>query len=438
MLTNANNEAQLREETVRLACGVARKLNQPTRPPKVTVRFTSKWYTTGRCVNKARIHLTIPKGASVPQALALICHEVGHFVAPTAAEHGPEWREAFAACLAMYEVTLDDLGGTKEDVHARARQALAERLRLPQVSAADPGPVPAVGVVDPAKREEVLRKVAKILALAAGNSNEHEASSAAVSADRLLRAFRLTMADVTAGERDTADPMVSVTVCYGTARTVHWKAELGFDLGRAFGCFPLSWSGASRSSFVRTCQNCGEVGDTSRHAAMQFTGRKSSVLVCEHVYTFLLREIDRIGVEATRKYSVDRGAARARDLRILEAYDPDPDEVDFESDQFKETPRTWGASFRLGAARAAVKRLRAEREADLVQASSGETALVLTRRDYAEAQEYAYATNDISTSYDGRGSSSAAGRTAGEKAGSSIRVNTAAAAVGGAPKRLTG
>lgn len=460
MLRDPSSEKELRAETVRLA--VAAWKGSHRTPPKVTVRFTKKTYTTGRCW-RDRLHLSVPRGASVPQVIALICHEVAHWLAPADADHGKPWREAFRACLALYDAPLDDLGGTKFDVDDRARTALAARLRLPQVGAvpAD-ADAPVVGVVDPEKREDVARRVAKYLALAANNTNEHEAATAATRAERLLRAYRLTMEDVAATERDSTDPVTHILVCQGTRRRVDWRITLGFDLSRVVGCYALSMS------WTRCEEHPGEF-----HSAMRFIGRRSTVSVCGHIYAFLLREIESVAVAATARYAAERGGKldevghaieQAKDGMHGEqevgrgphmdgslsrkgtgspewwAHHKRLQEAREEAEKWDSPPRAWGTSFRSGAAKAAVKRLRQDRERDEATTTFGTTALVLARRDYAEAETWAHAHLSIGSSWSGGSSArSASGRSAGEAAGHSIRVDNALAAKGGGgTKLLTG
>lgn len=425
MLKDTKDRAQVREETVRLACRLARNSGQRRIPPKVFVRYTDRTHASGVCKGRHSITLRLPRGASVPQALALICHEVAHWLAPRDEKHGDIWRMWFAKCANAYEAGVDGelKAGTKNDVHDRVRKALAARLNLPQANAVD---LPTVDVavvtqpIDDAKRTKVCRQVAQALILAAKAGNEHEATVAALTASRLLRAYRLTMEDVTESHRNEEDPLVSRFLCQGVSRRVGWRAKLGFGVATALGCYSLS-------TYRRLCPSCKERGVQANHTQMQYFGRKSAVDIAAYVYIYLLREIDRlarIGVKSRKIGEADNGGRST-------------------------SSRAWGSAFRSGCVYSALVKLNETAKKDAKDAAAREAdacderAVALLRTDYADAEEYAYAkighTIGRGRSYSG-GRGSAAGRDAGLAAGATIQVSRAVGGGGGGggAKRIGG
>lgn len=426
MLTNPTDPEQIRAETVKLACTLAREHGQERTPPIVWPRIVEaavQGETTGLCRGKREIFLTVPSGASIPQCLALICHEVAHWLAPMREQHGSRWARWFGVCLAAYGVELPPGGltGTKHDIHQQARQALATRLGERQATRPEGDEAPpeelVIAELGDDKRSAVLRKVAKLLALSERAGSEAEAATAAAMATRLLRVYQLSMSDLDANERDLEDPMTDELQWCGCTRRVHWRTSLGFDLARATGCYALSYKARWRPEVKR--------GET----CMRFFGRASAVKVCGYLYAYCLREIERIGASAARTYKRRRNRNGVTDSDGHTTYDF----------RYQDTPRAWGSSFRFGAACGVADKLHSRAEAEAAARSANlasmttERALAVIDHDRDAAQEWAYAISPPTGSTNmsgGHGLGAAPGR----QAGMAINVNRPLA--GGRTRRL--
>lgn len=141
-------------------------------------------------------------------------------------------------------------------------------------------PQPAPEPERPADRETVLRRVVKLLALSK-SSNANEAASAAAKAQELLLKYKLSLADASAaggnGEAPKPDPFTRVKVDIG-ARAAPWKVHLSTAIAHGLNCKNLFRSGDRYFGGAR----------------VTFIGRESDVQVCQYLFDYLVREIDRL------------------------------------------------------------------------------------------------------------------------------------------------
>jgi hypothetical protein len=415
MLRDTSKE-EVRAEAARLAGAFAGGRSVP----RVKVRYTTgKFHCTGHCkTRRGEIVLSLPEGVSRPQALALVVHEVAHWLADPEAHHGEEWRSLVRACALAYEVhlDLDQLPCSKAALHAALRQGLALRLAEEQHAAHDPEPVATV-VLQGERREVVLEKIRKLLALAAGADSEHEAGLAAARAARLLRVYRLDVSEV--DEVDDTDPLVDAWVSIGVRRRSAWRVDLGFGLASVLGVYALSYTQGGRK-------------DPSAHsgrdtASFRLFGRRSAVAVVSYLYHYLLREIDHLGKQAVRL-----------------AASPDSSQVLSYTLSGGGSARRYGRSFRLGAVAGVLVQLRsreAHREAARQAAAASaceERSLVLASRDYDRAKEWALDGLRVKVrgSLQLKGARDGGAFSQGKQAGRSIRLS-AGVSGGQAQRRIT-
>ena len=390
MLYDNFTDEDLRIETQRV-CRALCAATDPHRPlPRIEVRRTRASYTTG-LANSLKIILRVPRDASVPQALALICHEVAHWMEP-AHGHNETWRRAFARGLRLYGVEEIDMGGHRYlDVHPRARQAIAARLRLQQhAKPAEPlGPSGQYAGTD--KRERVCRKIAKLLALAERAGSEAEAHAAASRATQLLHEYRLSLEDVQEQEREASDPLIERSVSTGSSRRVAWHQIVASGVGNAFGVFALSYSSRRRGCYFR------------------LFGRRSAVEIAEYTILFALREIEKLGAEAAARFIPTQ----------------------------RESRRAHAASWRRGAASGFCSALEARQAAKDTEEASREAAenttraLALLRTDRERAEAFASSKTTWGSGRGCQGGLRGSGFLDGWKAGKSLHPSTGIASLGG-------
>lgn len=138
-------------------------------------------------------------------------------------------------------------------------------------------------------QQELIDKIAKLLALAEKNNNVHEAATAAAMAQRLLTEHRLTMVDVESSQEEKIeerDPLFESKV------KTTWKGVLVRAVCDANGCV----------GFWHSCS----------WGKMRIVGRLSDVQIVRYFYTYLEREIERLCMRAMRVQDIDAGEERIR------------------------------------------------------------------------------------------------------------------------------
>ena len=133
--------------------------------------------------------------------------------------------------------------------------------------------------------KNIVEKINKLLALAT-SSNENEAAVAAQKASLLLAQYNLSLADL--GSDDLTD--IIELVVETTTRFISWKMLLLCGIAEANGCkaFRNGYSGK-----------------------MKLIGSHASLIVCQHMYEYLSKTIER-----RAKYRQGRGRAYLNAFRV--------------------------------------------------------------------------------------------------------------------------
>jgi uncharacterized protein DUF2786 len=144
--------------------------------------------------------------------------------------------------------------------------------------------------------KEVIEKVAKLLALAAGRgTTPEEAATAAAAAQRLMLRHRIEQAEVDAVDAD--DPIGLTSPGGGNEeggpegalyQKHRWQLDLLKAIAGANGCMPV----------IMRKERAGKW--------MQLVGRRSDLDICGYLWAYLSREIERLRVEQTRGWSAAR------------------------------------------------------------------------------------------------------------------------------------
>ena len=146
-----------------------------------------------------------------------------------------------------------------------------------------------------AATKEVIEKVAKLLALAAGRgTTPEEAATAAATAQRLMLRHRIEQAEIAQLAGD--DPIGFTSASSGEAegspgfifQTKRWQLDLLKVIGRANGCMPVI------TRKVRSGQ------------WLELVGRQSDLEICRYLWAYLSGEIERLKTEQTRGWSQAR------------------------------------------------------------------------------------------------------------------------------------
>jgi hypothetical protein len=146
--------------------------------------------------------------------------------------------------------------------------------------------------------EEVIRKIAKLRALAT-SSNLHEAEAAARAAATLAEKYRISEAEVEdASPTPTEQPTEADEPIDVVKRFVAWRCELALALSRRYGC-ALYWSlrglRAPDGRMLKT-----------RH--LKIVGRRSDCEIVRYMFAWLAVELARIAKRDRETVSWLRGA----------------------------------------------------------------------------------------------------------------------------------
>jgi len=153
------------------------------------------------------------------------------------------------------------------------------------------------------RKETLLRRIQKLIALSKNNPDEHEAVAAAAQAQRLLLANKLSMSELSDVDRTAADPLVNEAFDIGT-RADKWKLSLAGAVARGY-----------------SCQFCYMAGSKyGRRAHIYFVGRKSDVEVAWYMFGYLSNVLSDLAPKAfDAEY---RKRVLARDYEMAEAMRP--------------------------------------------------------------------------------------------------------------------
>jgi hypothetical protein len=123
------------------------------------------------------------------------------------------------------------------------------------------------------KRENILIKVQRMLLLAEGATNEHEAAAAAAMAHKFMLQHDLCIEDL--GEITEEDTEIFEEEIYETGRMANWRLNLFCGVARAFGCSPLVQSGR-------------------RSRALRLVGTKANMGVARSTFEYLVEAVERM------------------------------------------------------------------------------------------------------------------------------------------------
>ena len=123
------------------------------------------------------------------------------------------------------------------------------------------------------KRENILMKVQRMLMLAEGATNEHEAALAAAMAQKFMLQHDLCIEDL--GEITEEDTKILEESVYETGRMANWKLDLFCGVARSFGCRPLIVTGY-------------------RSRTLRLVGTKANMAVARSTFEYLVSTVDRL------------------------------------------------------------------------------------------------------------------------------------------------
>lgn len=248
------------------------------------------------------------------------------------------------------------------------------------------------------RKETLLRRVQKLLALARNNPNQHEAAAAAAQAQTLLLAHKLSVKDLGEVKDARHDPLVDQAFDL-ESRADTWKVSLAGAVARGYQC--------------QFCYQSARYGSTAR---IYYVGRQSDVEVAWYVYGYLANVLNDLAPKAFEAEHRRRVLAR------------DYDGAD------RMQPRKWQNDFRLGAIAVLGRRLR-EGVAEFASANPNARAVVLASQAEV-AQFFKTAHPKLRSGGGGRGLSDGRAYEAGQAAGAAIELRRGLGGNGGGPKAL--
>jgi len=144
--------------------------------------------------------------------------------------------------------------------------------------------------------DDVLTKIAKLLALAENNANENEAAAAMAAASRLMEQHKIDRAEVDghSAEPEPIDTEVGqATLDDDFKKMSTWKAALAAGIAQANGC----------KSFVqryRPVRRPGQRRAVAPSPTIEILGASLDVAATRYLYAYACRQIDAFAVEALR------------------------------------------------------------------------------------------------------------------------------------------
>jgi hypothetical protein len=196
-----------------------------------------------------------------------------------------------------------------------------------------------------AKRDKILDRVKKLLALST-SSNVNEAATAAAAAQKLMLEHRLTEADVS----DTQDGQMFELSMGAAGFASRWKFVLVTAVARSFFCEAIGLL-------------------VGRRRKVRIVGRREDTEIAARVFRYLLAEINRLAKSEIE--GIDWGVRDVLFVGLGWGVEQDPER--------------YLESFRRGAVAAVVSKFRSGEE-DFVASDS--RALVIARRDHEKVRAY--------------------------------------------------
>lgn len=139
---------------------------------------------------------------------------------------------------------------------------------------------------------EIIEKVAKLLALAAGKgTTPEEAATAAATAQRLMLRHRIERAEIDAFDPDDPIGLTASTGGEGEGQqpflfqTQRWQLELLKAIAATNGCMPVITRKERSGKWV------------------ELVGRRSDLEICSYLWDYLSGEIERLRAQQTRGWS---------------------------------------------------------------------------------------------------------------------------------------
>jgi len=218
--------------------------------------------------------------------------------------------------------------------------------------------------------DEVIERIRKLLALAGGSANEHEAAVAASCAADMMDRYHLERAQVEVGTGERViSPIEDEALGDGADRVVQWRLQLASALAKIHGC---------RAYWCR---------------GVTMLGRRDDIRAIGYSYAYLSNEVDLLAEKA------------------------------WQAQSDKARPRAWKNAFRVGCVDRIAVRLREARQREAGPSSAA--ALAILRRDHEEVETKwaAYLAEGTMQKASPATVSSHMGYTAGQEAGDGVRLD---------------
>jgi hypothetical protein len=123
----------------------------------------------------------------------------------------------------------------------------------------------------------IIEKISRLLDLAK-SSNIHEATAAAIAADKLIAKFRISEQELLNHKESPVEQ--DTGFIYESARAITWKYNLAVALAKHYSCFIYD--------------ACGFSENNRKVTRLRLTGVKSDIDIAKYMFTWLVLEIDRL------------------------------------------------------------------------------------------------------------------------------------------------
>lgn len=132
--------------------------------------------------------------------------------------------------------------------------------------------------------QKIIENVRKLLSMAADNANEHEAANAARMAEKLLRKYNLSMADITPEEaKSNVVDKKWTHMKWTVGKAPVWVMNLCIGIADAYDVYVV-WSWAdSNDHWV-----------AKRQSNLTFVGAEADVEVTSEIFTYLYKTVIRL------------------------------------------------------------------------------------------------------------------------------------------------
>ena len=271
--------------------------------------------------------------------------------------------------------------------------------------------------------ENVMRKLAKIKALADNAGTEGEAMAAANMLNELLMKHKLGMSDIQWEEEVKTEPVERHPVGGGAkyangkytyadypdveikSKRLKWSEDLARMISRAYGCSWLLTVGSSRITFV---------------------GRKSNVMIVEYMYITMYRVIEKL---SWKEYKTARNKVKWEQIKHLPKSEQSSAYVDYRD--LSGYRSAWVQGF-VDRVRELLEDMRRNEE----QAASSGTALMRINSDATEVAKFMQGMGKAVNSLRGNSAWNAAGREAGRAKASEVGLTATGMNKGAESKQL--